>query len=115
MSTLCVGNPGRLLWKSQCRKLAAKTSGAESAIYAILSNDMDAALSNPTLRSWEEGLYACVSSLVGRMEDELLHRYHAQLRKSGRIFPGSDYEQEEMEHLLATANAAMMNESTIFV
>lgn len=114
MSTLCVGNPGRLLWKSQCRKLAAKTSGAESAIYAILSNDMDAALSNPTLRSWEEGLYACVSSLVGRMEDELLHRYHAQLRKSGRIFPGSDYEQEEMEHLLATANAAMMNESTIF-
>jgi len=112
---MTVGNPARLLWKSQCRKLAANTTGAESAIYALLSNDMESALSNPTLRSWEAGLYACVSSLVGRMEDELLHRYHARLRANQIVvLPGSEYEQEEMEHLLATANAAMLNETTIF-
>ena len=114
MVHVTLGNPERILWKSQCRKLAKHTSGAEAAIYAILANDIHTALASPSLRSWEQGLHVCLSSLVGRMEDELLHRYNGYLRKTGRIFPGSDYEQQEMEHMLATANAATLNESTIF-
>lgn len=114
-NTVTMGNPERILWKSQCRKLARATkSPAEAAIYALLANDTTTALSNPCLRSWHKGLYVCLSSLLGRMEDELLHRFHAQVRQNGRVCPGSDYMQEEMEHLLATANAANFTEVTIF-
>lgn len=114
MVHVSLGNPERILWKSQCRKLAKKTWGAESAIYAILANDVHTALASPSLRTWEQGLQVCMTSLVGRLEDDLLHRYNGHLRKTGRTFPGSDYEQQEMEHLLATANVASLDEYTIF-
>ncbi|KAI2500594.1 hypothetical protein MHU86_13885 [Fragilaria crotonensis] len=108
------GNPERILWKSQCRKLAKKTWGAESAIYAILADDVQTALASASLRSWERGLLVCLTSLLGRTEDELLHRYNGNLRKAGVVFPGSYYEEEEMEHMLATSNVAAFNEYTIF-
>ena len=108
------GNPERILWKSQCRKLAKKTWGAESAIYAIFADDVQTALASASLRSWERGLLVCLTSLLGRTEDELLHRYNGNLRKAGGVFPGSNYEEEEMEHMLATSNVATLNEYTIF-
>ena len=109
-----VGNPERLLWKSQCRKLAKNTRGAESAIYAVLADDVQTALASASLRSWEKGLLVCLTSLLGRTEDELLHRYNDNLRKAGKVFPGSGHDEEELEHMLATANVATLNEYTIF-
>lgn len=108
-----MGNPCRLMWKSQCRKLASVTVDEEAAIYSVLANDTQKALTSPCLRSWESGLYICLSSMVERLEDELIHLYNAQLRKSGRVLPGNNFEQEELDHLLATANAAMFSEKSI--
>jgi len=112
MTILNSGNPSRILWKSHCRKLARATSDEESAIYAILANDTHTALSNSCLRSWESGLYVCMSSMVGRLEDELIRLYNSEIRKAGLVFPGSDNEREEIDYL-ATANEPMFTEASI--
>ena len=100
-----VGNPRRALWKRTCWALArsSRLTDAESAIYAILSNDVQTALSNPALRSWEGGLYACWSAMLGRLEDDLLHRHN---------LPTKQIPQEE-EQLKATASIASWTEASI--
>jgi nuclear pore complex protein Nup107 len=100
-----VGNPRRALWKRTCWALgrSPKVSSEESAIYSLLSNDVETSLKNPTLRSWEDGMYACWSAMLGRLEDDLLHRHNLPLR---------NYPQEE-EQLQATAAVAFMNEASI--
>ena len=98
------GNPRRALWKRTCWALAraSNVSSQESAIYALLSNDVQTALKNPCLRTWECGMYACWSSMLGRLEDDLLHRHN---RSSMRI--------PQEEQLQSTALIASWNESTI--
>ena len=100
-----VGNPRRALWKRTCWALgrSPKVSSEESAIYSLLSNDVETSLKNPTLRSWEDGMYACWSAMLGRLEDDLLHRHNLPLR---------NYPQEE-EQLQATAAVASMSEASI--
>jgi Nuclear pore protein 84 / 107 len=114
MVMMSEGNPDRIHWKNQCRKLAEVTHGPEAAIYAILAHDVGKALASPHLRSWEMGLQVCLTSMTGRIEDDLLHRYNTNLRKAGHTLIGSDCMEQEMEHLLATSTIASWNEDAIF-
>jgi nuclear pore complex protein Nup107 len=99
-----VGNRRRALWKRTCWALARspRLTDAEAAIYAILSNDVQTALKNPALRSWEGGMYACWSAMLGRLEDDVLHRHNI----SKKI-------PQEEEQLQATASIASWNEASI--
>ena len=101
---LQVGNRRRALWKRTCWALARspRLSDSESAIYAILSNDVQTALKNPALRSWEGGMYACWSAMLGRLEDDVLHRHNISKKIS-----------QEEEQLQATASIASWNEASI--
>jgi nuclear pore complex protein Nup107 len=100
-----VGNRRRALWKRTCWALSRspKVSAEEAAIYALLSNDAQTALKNPALRSWEDGMYACWSAMLGRLEDDLLHRHHLPLKKI----------LQEEQQLQATASIASWNEASI--
>ena len=100
-----VGNPRRALWKRTCWALARsnRVFTQESAIYSLLANDVQTCLKNPSLRTWEDGMYACWSALLGRLEDDLLHRHN---------IPAKMISQEE-EQLQATAWIATWNEASI--
>ena len=124
-------NANYFLWKEQCAKLAkqtfefaaaCQTKGPpailyESALYSILSDDLESSLQNPILRTWEEGLYNYFHSLIYRTMDEtLMNHCHAQ-RKIGKRYPFKDYlstEKVEKELLDRTSNASMISEETIF-
>lgn len=114
-----VGNTRRPVWRRMMWKLSEKLSsdrGAstdEGAIAAILSNHLKNALSNQSLRSWEKGLYATSRSIMGRLEDELLHKHNTNRRMMRPPFPGTDYETQEREHLFATSEVASMTEAGI--
>jgi len=102
--TIKTGNPRRAMWKRTCWALARTphVSPHESAIYSILANDVETSLKNPTLRTWENGMYACWSSMMGRLEDDLLHRHN---RSANNL--------QEVEQLQATASIASWNEASI--
>jgi hypothetical protein len=114
MIMISEGNPDRIHWKNQCRKLSEVSHGTEAAIYAILAHDVGRAFASPHLRSWEIGLQVCLTSMTGRIEDDLLHRYNANLRKAGHTILGSDCVDQELEHLQATSSIASWNEYSIF-
>jgi hypothetical protein len=88
-------------------------SSDEGAIAAILSSHLKNALSNQSLRSWEKGLYATCRSIMGRLEDELLHVHNTNRRVMRPPFPGTDYESQEREQLFATSEVASMTEADI--
>jgi hypothetical protein len=76
----------------------------EAAVPAILSSYRKKALSNPSLRSWEKSLHAACRSIMGRLEDELLHVHDTNRRVMRPPFPGTDYESQEREQLFATSD-----------
>ncbi|KAL9188407.1 hypothetical protein ACHAXT_006785 [Thalassiosira profunda] len=107
------GNPTRMLWKSQCRKvgeLMARQANAEvaamedtghrdlypsvayeAAILSLLSDNADAALRNPAFRTWEDGVHAVLRAEAGIIEDDVLRVHNGAraeaLEKSGGHFP----------------------------
>jgi hypothetical protein len=115
-----VGNPNRFLWKRQAwksgqRLLSSSNTNSpdteEAAIYSLLANDVDTCLS--ILRNnngdWEQSLSVVLSSLWGRLEDELLHRHNTIRRKCrGPPYPGTGYLKQELEQLMATSTLAGM-------
>jgi nuclear pore complex protein Nup107 len=112
-----VGNTRRPVWRRMVWKLSEQLAGDrgasqdEGAIAAILSNNLKNALANQSLRTWEKGLYATCHSIMGRVEDELLHMHNNNRRKMRPAFPGTDYESQEREHLFATSDIASMTEA----
>lgn len=133
------GNPDRFLWKRQIWKAGrtmlekqqssqqqplpprvsqaqASTVEEEAAIYSILACDVDVALQNPCLRSsWTKSLCVLLSSMWDCIEDKVLHEHNDNRRRNLRpsTFPGSQYEQEENEHMRATGVLAKMTESQL--
>jgi len=121
-----VGNPNRFLWKRQVwrtgRKLLLKqqsqqnkTSDAgleEAAIYSVLADDVQNALQNPCIRSsWTKSLCVLLTGVHGRNQDEVLHRHNNHKRRKGGCFPGHQYEQQENEQLMHSAQLASMTEA----
>ena len=91
-----------------------QSRNAEVAIAALLSSNMKLALDCTPLRTWEGGLYCIMRCMMDRMEDDLLHR-HNNFRRSiqeggGPLFPGTEYETSEREHLQVTYDIANLNE-----
>lgn len=121
-----VGNPGRIMWKRQLwktgRKLLQNSKTAkqntaqeeEAAICSLLANDSTSCLNNPAMRTWKKSLYALWYSQWGRSEDELFHWHNTHRRKQSDLpFPGTQYQNQETEQLLATSGLAGMTESQI--
>ena len=63
----------------------------EAAILAILSDNVDAALSNPTTSTWEDGVHAILSAVRGSAEDAALAIHNRARRNAavgrGALFP----------------------------
>jgi hypothetical protein len=123
-----VGNPNRFLWKRQVwnsgRRLLQKQQNQdteiwneEAAIYSILADDVTTALDNPCIRSsWTKSLCVLLMGMRGRTQDEVLHRHNINRRRNigtRNGFPGYQYEKEENEQLMATANLSTMTEVQI--
>jgi Nuclear pore protein 84 / 107 len=119
-----VGNPNRFLWKRRVwrtgQRLAQQGQGnsmtasnEEAAIYSILANDVTTALSNPCLRtSWTKSLCVLILGAWGRVQDEILHKHNSNRRRNVRpAYPGSQYEQEENEQMVATGELGNMTEA----
>ncbi|KAL7486517.1 hypothetical protein ACHAW6_012118 [Cyclotella cf. meneghiniana] len=88
------GNPTRRLWKRQCRVVAEKMTrmchgeeekrlhsslAYEAAILALLSDNVDCALSNPVFSTWEDAVHAILSAERGIIEEDVL-RCHNDAR-----------------------------------
>lgn len=124
-----VGNVRRFLWKHYMwkklermeqkgdRMKSAINMGqsidSDRAITALLCNHFRSALDNPMLCSWEKGIYAAFSCVVGRTEDLLIHMHHSRLRHLRPPFPGTEYEEEEKAHLQNTADFSILDDSKI--
>ncbi|GKY96500.1 hypothetical protein MPSEU_000609600 [Mayamaea pseudoterrestris] len=114
------GNDRRPLWRRfqwiKAAKMAEKQISVcceeQGAIHAVLGCNLQAALQNPTLRSWEKGLYVTFRSVFGRLEDEILHRYNNHRRAKGP-YPGTQFETSEIEHLAATSDYSNWEEGQI--
>jgi hypothetical protein len=112
-------NPKRFLWKHALfRQHAAETTLAaqgssgssypeESAMASLLSGNLNAALKNPALRTFEKGLLAIVRAQGDRIEDQLLHECNQQRRRNGGPpFPGCQFPTLEVRHLQNTSSVA---------
>jgi len=136
-----VGNPNQFLWKRQVwksgRRLLQKQQNQElyhrtpssssyssfsdigneeAAIYSILADDVTSTLDNPCIRfSWTKSLCVLLMGIRGRTRDEVLHRHNNNRRRNvgNKVFPGCQYEKEEDEQLMATANLSTMTEVQI--
>ena len=111
-----VGNPHRFLWKRQIWNNGQRligTSPHEAAIYSILSNDVKTCFSNPTLRTWQHGLYVALYSSWGRTQDEVLHAWNNHRREARPPFPGTQHLTKEREQLIATADLATVTEQDV--
>lgn len=120
-----IGNPNRFLWKRRVWKtgqrlasqreneIAGPGRNEEAAIYSILANDVATALANPCLRtSWNKSLCVLLMGVWGRVQDEALYRHNNNRRRNVRPpYPGSQYEQEEKEQMVATGELFNMTES----
>lgn len=111
------GNPHRPAWKHamyQYAKELLTKPGAnqdEVAIIAILSDNLDVALCNKSLRSFEHSMYVILRFLCGRREDMILHWYNEERRRQSRkYYPGTEYEREERAQLTETSNFAHLDE-----
>ena len=128
VDNISVGNPNRFLWKRQVwrsgRRLLQKQQNQdtdigneEAAIYSILSDDVTTALDNPCIRSsWTKSLCVLLMGMRGRTQDEVLHRHNINRRRNVGTrngFPGYQYEKEENEQLMATANLSTMTEAQV--
>jgi hypothetical protein len=108
------GNPNRFLWKRQCWKngqRSAQTSPDEAAMYSYLANDVHSCFSNPSLRTWEHGLATILNSVLGRVQDQLLHWQNNNRRKCQPPPAGTEWVDQETEQLLATSTLSGMTES----
>jgi hypothetical protein len=85
----------------------------EGAISAILLSHLKSALSNPSLRSRDNGLYTTCHSIMGQLEDELFHVQNTNRRVMRPPFPGTDYESQQREQLYATSEVTSMTEADI--
>jgi hypothetical protein len=109
-------NPNRPVWRRMmwglAKQLHEKAGGNadEAAISALLSSNLDIALENPSLRTWEKCLYAIVRAVNDRMEDELLYMHNNRRRKERPPYPGTQYENKERDQLEATSSLAGLNE-----
>ena len=122
------GNPDRALWKrtawEMSRALAGSASSAsaskatelEGAIYALLADDTETGLANPSLRSWEDGLLIHLRSMVGRYVDEVLAAHNDVRRTVGVRYPyrGTEHGPYEREQLSSTSSIATLHEADIF-
>jgi hypothetical protein len=123
-----VGNPNRFLWKRQVWKSGRRLlqqqqnqdteiGNEEAAIYSILADDVTTALDNPCIRSsWTKSLCVLLMGMRGRTQDEVLHRHNINRRRyvgTRNGFPGYQYEKEENEQLVATANLSTLTEAQI--
>jgi hypothetical protein len=111
-----VGNPHRFLWKRQIWNNGQRlisTSPHEAAICSILSNDVKTSFSNPTLRTWQHGLYVALYSSWGRTQDEVLHAWNNHRREARPPFPGTQHLAKEREQLIATADLATVTEQDV--
>jgi hypothetical protein len=114
-----VGNESRPLWRWVMWKYSEKLNGdvkalpEEAAIVALLSNHVKNSLENIALRSWEKGLYVTLRSVLGRMEDSLLHMHNNNRRQCRPPFPGTQYAEKELEHLRDTSDIASLDEAEI--
>lgn len=114
------GNERRPLWRRyqwiKAEKMAEQQIPVacveQSAIHAVLGCNLQAALRNPAMRSWERGLYVTFRSVMARLEDEILHRHNNRRRALGP-FPATQYEKSECEHLAATSDYANWDERQI--
>jgi hypothetical protein len=132
-----VGNPNRFLWKRQVwktgRKLLLRHTSQqqqeqqqeqryrqpsspialeEAAIYSILSDDVQNALDNPLIRSsWTRSLCVLLMGSRGRTRDEVLHRHNTYRRRGSACFPGYQFEEQENEQLMQTAQLGTMTEA----
>lgn len=114
-----VGNPSRALWKSQCRKISKKMTemvnkdatttenslrglfpliAYEAAIMSLLSDDVDTALNNPVLQTWEDVVHAILRAEVGMIQDDVLRTHNiarvefAEGSGGHFPFPGTEFE-----------------------
>lgn len=126
-------NPNYFLWKENCSKLAKHSHSLavksklkdhpatlyESAFYSILSCDLDMSLSNPLMRSWEEGVHLCFYALVHRQIDELLVKHFNLQRSVGKRFPFKSYlfkdtSKSDQKLLERTSNLSSLTEEKVF-
>ena len=103
--TTCSGNGG------------IQSREAEVAIAALLSSNMKLALDCAPLRTWEGGMYCVMRCMMDRMEDDLFHRHNYYRRSlqdgddgGGPLYPGTEYETSEREHLQETHDFANTDE-----
>jgi hypothetical protein len=68
---------------------------------------------NPSFLSWEKGLYTTCHSIMGFLEDELLHVHNTNHQVMRPPFPGTDYESQERESLFTKSEVASMTEDDI--
>jgi Nuclear pore protein 84 / 107 len=112
-----VGNVNRALWKRQMWRLSGKMnkpgSGGlpeEAAIHSLLANDLQMSLENAALRTWEKSLYAIFHAMWGRTQDEQLHMHNRNRRRCRPPYPGTSYEDCEVEQLQGTCLLSNMTE-----
>jgi hypothetical protein len=119
MDRIPTGNPRRALWKRMMWKNAealhqkGKAAADEAAIAAILSNNLKIALLNPSLRTWEKCLYVAFRCMIGRTEDDLLHKHNNLRRQYRPPFPGTQFAQHELQQLRDTADIAAEDEASV--
>ena len=120
LDSIRVGNPQYFLWKRQVWANGRRNSASpeEAAIYALLGNDILTCLANPCLRTFSQALYCVWKSVWDRIEDELLHWHNNHLRRANAtnnntMIAGTEYLQQETQHLLATSGLAGMTETQI--
>lgn len=113
------GNSRGFLWKRSMWKESERLStdpvgsNAEGAIAALLSSNLKNALSNPSLRTWEHGLYATVSCMWDRTVDEAMHKHHHNRRQLQPPFPVEEQERIEVEVLRLTSDVAGISEADV--
>ncbi|KAI5810121.1 107-domain-containing protein [Peziza echinospora] len=68
------GNRRRELWRRMCYRLAKESGNWESAVYGILSGDLDTVL--PRCETWEDHLFAHINSLIETKYHNFLALHH---------------------------------------
>lgn len=119
-TTLTVGNPRRAMWQVLMWKKAQLAADAkkmpptdDTALAALLSNNVRVALDQPVLRTWERALYIMAKAVVGQWEDDLLHQHNNHRRQERPPYPGTEYEEYEKKHLQETVAVQDLTESQL--
>eukprot|EP00978_Attheya_sp_CCMP212_P020521 scaffold58872_cov51-Attheya_sp.AAC.2 len=122
---VAVGNPSRSLWKRRSWQLArvlrdtaasshdaSCSAHVESAIYALLSDDLETALAAPPLRTWEKSLVAHFSASMGRFQDDVWHAHNNARRGTRKRFPfqGTQHVTAEVDQLKCTSQLSVLHE-----